>query len=67
MEAADELDGIKFLLSNFEEMALEIFSECYDSDKETMLENVRSAFAGMKAQVEPFSTAAELEALKASF
>lgn len=61
-----ELDGIKFMLSEFEQMALEIFAECHDQNKAKMLENVRQAFSGMKEQINPLSTEAELEILYAN-
>ncbi len=61
-----ELDGIKFMLSEFEQMALEIFAECHDPNKAKMLENVRQAFSGMKEQLNPLSTEAELEILYAN-
>jgi len=61
-----ELDGIKFMLSEFEQMTLEISAECHDLNKAKMLENVRQAFSGMKEQLNPFSTEAEFETLYAN-
>ncbi len=58
----DDMDGFKAMMDGFEEMALAVFAECHDPDKEKMLENVRQAFQGMREQMGPLSTEAELEA-----
>lgn len=61
--STDDMHGFKAMMDGFEEMALAVFAECHDPDKEKMLKNVQQAFQGMREQVEPLSTEAELEAL----